>query len=90
MPHRNAILIPAGRLRRARCVVEGGWPLRRRQNGFRCRCCGRIGGRALLGTGDQRRARISSEPPSRHYEMGVDIDPRHRLTAIFTELAHAI
>jgi transposase, IS6 family len=25
-----------------------------------------------------------------HYELGVDIDPRHRLTAIFTELACAI
>jgi transposase-like protein len=25
-----------------------------------------------------------------HYELGVDIDPRHRLTAIFTELARAI
>ena len=25
-----------------------------------------------------------------HYELGVDTDPRHRLTAIFTELAHAI
>ncbi len=25
-----------------------------------------------------------------HYELGWDIDPRHRLTAIFTELAHAI
>jgi hypothetical protein len=24
-----------------------------------------------------------------HYELGVDIDPRHRLTAIFTELTHA-
>jgi IS6 family transposase len=25
-----------------------------------------------------------------HYELGMDIDPRHRLTAIITELAHAI
>jgi transposase-like protein len=25
-----------------------------------------------------------------HYELGLDIDPRHRLTAIFTELVHAI
>jgi transposase, IS6 family len=25
-----------------------------------------------------------------HYELGVDIDPRHRLTAIFVELARAI
>jgi IS6 family transposase len=25
-----------------------------------------------------------------HYELSVEIDPRHRLTAIFTELAHAI
>jgi hypothetical protein len=25
-----------------------------------------------------------------HYELSVDIDPRHRLTAIFAELAHAI
>ncbi len=25
-----------------------------------------------------------------HYELGMDIDPRHRLAAIFTELACAI
>ena len=25
-----------------------------------------------------------------HYELGVDIDPRHRLTAVFVELARAI
>ena len=25
-----------------------------------------------------------------HYELGLDIDRRHRLTAIFTELVHAI
>ncbi|MDQ3765239.1 MAG: transposase, partial [Actinomycetota bacterium] len=25
-----------------------------------------------------------------HYELSVDVDQRHRLTAIFTELAHAI
>jgi hypothetical protein len=25
-----------------------------------------------------------------HYELGVDTDQRHRLTAIFTELARAI
>jgi transposase, IS6 family len=28
--------------------------------------------------------------PRGHYELGVDIDRRHRLTAIFTELARAI
>jgi hypothetical protein len=25
-----------------------------------------------------------------HYELGVETDPRHRLAAAFTELAHAI
>jgi transposase-like protein len=25
-----------------------------------------------------------------HYELGVDVDPRHRLSAAFTELADAI
>ena len=25
-----------------------------------------------------------------HYELGLDGDPRHRLPAVFTELAHAI
>lgn len=25
-----------------------------------------------------------------HYELGLDVNPRHRLTAIFTELARAI
>jgi hypothetical protein len=25
-----------------------------------------------------------------HYELGIDVDPRHRLTAAFTELANAI
>jgi transposase, IS6 family len=25
-----------------------------------------------------------------HYELGVDVDPQHRLQAIFTELAGAI
>ncbi|MBV8995520.1 MAG: DDE-type integrase/transposase/recombinase [Pseudonocardiales bacterium] len=25
-----------------------------------------------------------------HYELGVDVDPRHRISAAFAELAHAI
>jgi IS6 family transposase len=25
-----------------------------------------------------------------HYELGVDVDPRHRIPAAFAELAHAI
>ena len=29
MSHANASLTPTGRLRLARCIVEGGWPLRR-------------------------------------------------------------
>ncbi|WP_239070419.1 IS481 family transposase [Streptomyces sp. SID13666] len=34
MPHRNAPLTETGRLRLARCVVEGGWPLRRAAERF--------------------------------------------------------
>jgi hypothetical protein len=45
---------------------------------------------AALGTGDQCRTRVRPEPPRGHYEPGVDIDPQHRLTAIFVELARAI
>jgi IS6 family transposase len=26
----------------------------------------------------------------RHYELGVDVNPQHRLPAVFTELARAI
>ncbi|CAL9323413.1 IS481 family transposase IS1649 (plasmid) [Streptomyces sp. SudanB66_2053] len=34
MSHRNALLTPTGRLRLARCVVDGGWPLRRAAERF--------------------------------------------------------
>ncbi|MDJ0347268.1 IS481 family transposase [Streptomyces sp. H10-C2] len=34
MPHRNAPLTETGRLRRARCVVDDGWPLRRAAERF--------------------------------------------------------
>ena len=34
MSHANAVLTPKGRLRLARCIVEGGWPLRRAAERF--------------------------------------------------------
>ena len=34
IPHGNAPLIPTGRLRLARCIVEDGWPLRRAADRF--------------------------------------------------------
>ena len=53
--------------------------------------------RPMRGLKRLRSARVSSAGPAfvqnlrrGHYELGVDIDLRHRLTAIFVELAHAI
>ena len=45
---------------------------------------------AARGTGDQRGHAFVQNLRHGHYELGVDIDPRHRLTAIFTELTLAI
>ncbi len=34
MPHRNAPLTETGRLRLARCIVDGGWPVARAAERF--------------------------------------------------------
>jgi hypothetical protein len=44
---------------------------------------------APFSTGDQCRAAFIQNRRG-HHELGVDIDLRHRLRAIFTELAQAI
>ena len=44
---------------------------------------------APLGPGDQRWPCISQNLRG-HYELGLDANPRHRLPAVFTELARAI
>jgi hypothetical protein len=49
MSHTNAILTPKGRPRLAGCVVEDGWSLRRRLNGFRCRRQQRRAGPGVTG-----------------------------------------
>jgi hypothetical protein len=40
-------------------------------------------------TGNQRWTRLRAELRRGHYELGVNVGPRHRLPAVFTELARA-
>jgi hypothetical protein len=39
---------------------------------------------APIGPSDQRRTRLRAEPRCGHYELGLDVDPRHQLSAAFT------